>query len=77
MGAKPWSGLGLAGADELHGTEKDVREHRAIEAAGVGVAEGGVVAAEKGEAVRKGILSPVTEGEGGAALDDALLEEVG
>ena len=52
-------------------------EHGTIEAASVGVAEGGVVAAEKGDAVGKEVLGGVGEGEGGTALDDSLLEEMG
>ena len=52
-------------------------EHGTVEAAGVGVAEGGVVAAEEGDAVGKEVLGGVGEGEGGAAFDDSLLEQMG
>lgn len=71
------SQCGLGDTDELHGTEKDVREHRTIETAGVGVAEGGVVTAEEGEAVGEEVLGAVGEGVGGAAFDDSLPEEMG
>lgn len=70
-------GWSLGDSEEFHGTEKDVREHRTIEATGVGVAEGGVVAAEQGKAVGEEIFSAVGEGEGGATLDDSLPEEMG
>ncbi len=67
----------LGEAGEFEGAEEDVGEHRTIEAAGVGVAEGGVVAAEEGEAVGEEVLGAVGEGEGGAAFDDSLPEEMG
>src|SRR5665213_2561199 len=51
MDGKARCSRGLGDSDEFHGAEKDMREHRTIEAASVGVAEGGVVAAEQGEAV--------------------------
>ena len=54
-----------------------MREHRTIEAASVGVAEGGVVAAEQGEAVGEQVFGTVGEFEGGTTLDDSLPEEMG
>jgi hypothetical protein len=36
-----------------------------------------VVAAQQGDVVGQSIFGPVTEGVGGAALDDALVEQVG
>ena len=77
MDGKACCSWGLGDSDEFHGAEKDVREHRTIEAAGVGVAEGGVVAAEQGEAVGEEVFGAVGEGEGGTTLDDSLLEEMG
>ena len=71
------SGLELGRSDKLQGTEKDARKHRTIEAAGICVAEGGVVAAKEGDAVRQEVFDGVAKGEGGAALDDSLFEEVG
>ena len=65
------------GADELEGSEEDVGEHRAVEAAGVGVAQGGVVTGEEGDAVGEEVLGGVGEGEGGATLDDSLPQEIG
>ena len=67
----------LGEAGEFEGAEEDVGEHRTVEAAGVGVAKGGVVAAEEGEAVGEEVLGTVGEGEGGTAFDDSLAEEMG
>ena len=67
----------LVEAGELAGAGEDFGEHGDVEAAGVGVAEGGVVAAEEGDAVGEPIFGGVAEGVGGAALDDARGEEVG
>ena len=52
-------------------------EHGAVEAARVGVAERGMVAAEERDAVGEKVFGGVGEGVGGAAFDDALVEEVG
>ena len=56
---------------------EDAGEHGAVEAAGVGVAERGVVAAEEGDAVGESVFGAMGEGVGGAAFDDAFVEEMG
>jgi hypothetical protein len=62
---------------EFEGTEEDAREHRTIEAASIGVAQRGVIAAEEGDVVGQRVLGPVGEGVGGAALDHGFVQQVG
>jgi hypothetical protein len=65
-----------AEAGEFAGADEDAGEHDPIEAAGVGVAEGRVVAAKKLEPVGQGVLGAVGEGVVGAAHDLATKQEV-
>ena len=69
--------IGLGQTAEFEGAVEDAGEHRPVEAAGVGVAEGGVIAAEEGDLVGQKVLGRVREGVGGAPLDNALIEQVG
>ena len=59
-------------AGEFEGFEEDFSEHGAVEAAGEGVAERGVVAAQQGEAVGELIVGAVGELVVGAAGDGSL-----
>ena len=61
----------------MAGAHEDVREHGGVEAAGIRVAQGGVVAREEMEAVWEDVLGGVAEAVGGAAGDDAGVEEMG
>ena len=63
-------------AGEFAGADEDAGEHGAVQAAGVGVAERGVVAAEERDAVGKLVLGAVGEDEGCPAFDDARADEV-
>ena len=62
---------------EFPGAGEDAGEHGAIEAAGVGVAQRGVVAAKQAQSVGQGVLGLVGEAVIGAAGDDASFEEMG
>ena len=53
------------------------RKHGAIEATGVGIAQGRVVCGEKMKAVGKQILGPMGEAEFGFSGDDASVQKVG
>jgi len=67
---------GSSKATAFEGTEEDACEHRPIEPAGVGIAQGGVVAAEEGDLVGQKVLCSVAEGEGGASFDNAFVEQM-
>jgi len=66
----------LAEAGEFAGTDEDAGEHGVVEAPGIGVAQGGVVAAEQAEAVGERVFGRVGEAVVGAASDDTRSEEV-
>ena len=55
------SAIGSGKAGALQRAHEDAGEHGAVEAAGVGVAQGGVVAGEKVQAVGEEILGAVGE----------------
>ena len=61
---------------QFQSMQKDTREHRTIETAGIRIAKGWVIAAEEGNAVGQMVFSTVREGECGATLDDSLPEEM-
>jgi hypothetical protein len=63
-------------ATQFQGAKEDAGEHGSIEAAGVGVAQRGMIAAEQGDVVGQLVLGSVAEGEGGATLDDTFVEEM-
>jgi len=57
--------------------KKDLCEHRAVEASGVGVAQRGVIGSEEMETVREQILGSVGKTIFRFANNDAGLEQVG
>ena len=61
---------------QFQSMQKDTREHRTIETAGIRIAKGWVIAAEEGNAVGQMVFSTVREGECGATFDDSLPEEM-
>src|SRR5947209_745065 len=69
--------LGSGETSQFPCPNKDAGKHRLVEPAGVGVAQRWMIAAQKVETVRKLIDGSVRELEGGFALDDALVEEIG
>ncbi len=75
--SEPANACLMQGHAAFEGSQEDAGEHRAIEEAGVGVAQGGVVAAEEGDVVRQQVLGPMAKSVGGAAFDDTFVEEVG
>jgi hypothetical protein len=66
----------LGEATQFEGTEEYAGEHRSIEATGVGVAQGGVVAAEQSDLVGQEVLGSMAEGVGGAPFDDAFVKQM-
>ena len=64
-------------AGELASAKDDGGEHGLGEAAGVGVAQGGVVGGEEVEAVGEGVLGGVGEAVGRFAGDDSAMVQVG
>lgn len=73
--------INLAGLDfeagQFSGAEEDSGEHGAVEAAGVGVSERGVVGGQQMEAVWQQVGCAVRETVGRFAGDDAGMEQVG
>ena len=61
---------------QFESTEEHPGEHRSIEAAGVRVAERGMVAAQQGDLVGQVVLGSMAESVGGAAFDDAFVEQM-
>jgi len=75
LGARASRSGGKAG--QLAGADEDSGEHGAVEAAGVGVTQGWVVAGEQMDAVGQGVFGSVGEVEGGSGADDLCVKEVG
>jgi hypothetical protein len=67
----------LSKAGEFSGADEDAREHRAVQAAGIGIAQRGMIAAEQVEAVGQRVFGGVGKGVVGAAGDDAGEQQVG
>jgi hypothetical protein len=65
-------GLSDRQAGELPCTQEDPGEHGAVEPAGVGVAQGGVIGGEQMQAIGQKILGSVSEAVLGFAIDDAV-----
>lgn len=73
---KGWRGALGSQARQFAGADEDPGEHGAVEAAGVGVSQRGVIAGEQVDAVGHGVFGGMGEAEGGAGADDLRVEEV-
>ena len=62
---------------EFAGADEDAGEHRAVEAAGIGITQGRVVAAEQMQAVGQHVFGGMGEAVVGAAGDDTAEQQVG
>lgn len=62
---------------QLAGADEDSGEHDAVEAAGIGVAQRGMVAGEEMDAVGQPVLCAVGEAIGGAGPNDIGVKEMG
>ncbi len=63
-------------AGQLASADEDSGEHGSVQAAGVGVAQGWVIAGEQMDAVGHGVFGSVGEAEGGPGADDLCVKEV-